>query len=120
MGRVFSNLTPLKPLRKQLRRSLTPAEACLWIYLRDRQLDGRKFRRQHSVGPYILDFYCPSESLAVELDGAAHDSAQAQARDEARDAFLRSLGIRIVRYENRDVLKNTSGVLADLRKHFET
>src|SRR5687767_10747657 len=106
MGRVFSNLTAIKPRRKALRNALTPAEACLWNALKDRQLDGRKFRRQHSVGQFILDFYCPSENLAVELDGAAHDSAEAQLRDEGRDAFLTTLGIRVVRYENRDVLKN--------------
>ena len=59
-----------KTKRKKLRNNLTPAEAALWNLLKNSQLEGRKFRRQHSVGFYILDFYCPSERMAIELDGA--------------------------------------------------
>src|SRR5437868_11988241 len=75
MARVYSNLPPLKPIRRSLRSSLTSAEIRLWQAVKGKQLGGRKFRRQHSMGPYVLDFFCPAEKLAVELDGAAHDSA---------------------------------------------
>jgi very-short-patch-repair endonuclease len=107
----LNNNVSLKPLRRQLRSALTPAEAVLWKQLQNRQLAGRKFRRQHSVGPYVLDFYCPRERIAVELDGAAHDHERAVERDEARASYLRSVGIRVVRFENRDVIENLEGVL---------
>ena len=79
------------------RGRLTIAEARLWNHLKDRSLWGRKFRRQHSVGPYVLDYYCPGERLAVELDGAAHDHEAAQDRDAVRTRFLQGAGIRLVR-----------------------
>ncbi|MDX1252636.1 MAG: endonuclease domain-containing protein [Gammaproteobacteria bacterium] len=112
------NRNHLKPLRRALRAHLTPAEACLWKYLQRGQLAGRKFRRQHSIGPYVVDFYCPAESLIIELDGAAHDGEQAWAHDEQRTAFLTTQGLRVVRFENRDVLENLEGVLAAIRQQF--
>jgi len=115
----LNNIEPLKARRRQLRRVLTPAEARLWTHLQDKQLRGRKFRRQHSIGPYILDFYCPQERLAVELDGAAHDSVRAQQQDAARTAFLGGLGIRVVRFENRNVFDNADGVLQEISKFFQ-
>jgi very-short-patch-repair endonuclease len=72
MKEKIHNVKQLKERRKQLRNSLTSAEAKLWGLLKDSQLENRKFRRQHSVGPYILDFYCPSEKLCIELDGEIH------------------------------------------------
>ena len=107
-----------RPLARQLRMSLTPAEARLWKYIQNRQLAGRKFRRQHSAGPYVLDFYCPREHLAIELDGAAHDHEQAAQRDEARTRYLASLGIKVVRFENRDVMSNLEGVLQVIKDCF--
>ena len=118
MPRRLSNLPHLKPLRRMLRASLTPAEARLWLALQKRQLAGRKFRRQHSYGAYVLDFFCPEEMLAVELDGAAHDSAMANERDQQRDAYLAARGIRVARYENQDVMENLEGVLGDIRERF--
>ena len=118
MPRRLSNLPDLKPLRRMLRASLTPAEARLWLALQRRQLAGRKFRRQHSYGPYVLDFFCPEEMLAVELDGAAHDSAMANEHDQQRDAYLAARGIRVARYENQDVMENLEGVLGDIRERF--
>ena len=113
-----NNLRPLRTRRKQLRSSLTPAEAALWKALQRSQLDGRKFRRQHSLGPYVLDFYCPGEHLGVELDGAAHDSERAQRRDGARDQYLAELGIRVLRFQNQDVMQNLEGVLEAIRAGF--
>jgi very-short-patch-repair endonuclease len=114
----FHNLPEKKTQRRELRSQLTPEESYLWSYLQQRKLGGRKFRRQHSVGPYILDFYCPAEKLAVELDGSTHDHDAAQAYDERRTDFLSKLGIRIVRFENKDVRTNLDGVLAAISQTF--
>jgi very-short-patch-repair endonuclease len=113
-----NNLPSRKEQRRALRARLTREEALLWIHVRGRQLQGRKFRRQHSVGPYILDFYCPSEKLAVELDGASHDHDAAQRRDGVRTAFLQDAGIRVIRFENKDVRENPDGVLAEIARCF--
>jgi very-short-patch-repair endonuclease len=114
----FHNLPEKKTQRRELRSRLTPEESYLWSFLQRRQLRGRKFRRQHSVGPYIVDFYCPDEKLAVELDGSTHDHEVAQAYDKARGEFLRRLGIRTLRFENQDVRKNIEGVLAAIGGEF--
>ena len=72
------------------------------------------------MGRYVLDFYCPGEKLAVELDGAIHDCDFAQRHDRTRDEFLQSAGIRILRFQNDDVMKNLDGVLSEIRRHFTT
>jgi very-short-patch-repair endonuclease len=96
---------------RTLRREQTDAETLMWMLLRDRRLHGMKFRRQHPVPPYTLDFYCHPLKLAVELDGSQHlDSA----RDQARDAALNEAGIEVLRYWNHDVLARTEQVLDDL------
>jgi very-short-patch-repair endonuclease len=115
----LSNRPALKPLRRHLRAALTPAEARLWTQLQRSQLRGRKFRRQHSIGPYVVDFYCASEKLAVELDGAAHDHESATARDEARDAYLAAAGVKVIRFENKDVVANLEGVLLEIARQFK-
>ena len=114
----LNNLHSLKSIRRKLRQSLTPAEARLWLHLQGAQLQARKFRRQHSVGRYVLDFYCPGERLAVELDGASHDSERAYVHDEVRSVFLRHHGIAVLRFENREIFENLEGVLAEIAKHF--
>jgi very-short-patch-repair endonuclease len=108
------NLPRLADRRRELRKHLTPAEALLWKQLQRSQMAGRKFRRQHSVGPYVLDFFCASARLAVELDGAAHDHEAAYASDERRERFLKQAGIKVMRFENRDVIANLEGVLAEI------
>jgi very-short-patch-repair endonuclease len=112
------NLNHLKPRRRQLRSALTLAGARLWTALQSAKLKGRKFRRQHSVGPHVLDFYCSAEKLAVELDGAAHDHEAALLRDEARSKCLEELGIRVVRFENRSVIENLEGALSEIAGQF--
>jgi len=88
----------------------------MWTFLQRSQIGGRKFRRQHSIGPYVVDFYCPAERLAIELDGAAHDSDTAQIRDLARTRFLESARIRVLRFENRHVFENIEGVIAEIER----
>lgn len=114
------NRKQLKTTRRQLRQQLTPAEAKLWVTLQNSQLAGRKFRRQHSIGKYIVDFYCPSERLIIELDGAAHDHEQAWEHDRAREEFFSAKGLRVLRFENRNVMENLEGVLAMIQQHFNT
>ncbi len=99
----FFNRREDKDKRRILRRDATPAEQRLWAELRDGQVHGLKFRRQYSVGCYVIDFYCPSAKLAIELDGGCHASAEAQAYDAARQAYLETFGIRVLRFPNADV-----------------
>lgn len=100
-------------MRRKLRHSLTPAEASLWKALKGRQVYGLKFRRQHSVGPYILDFYCPELKLAIELDGESH--AMREEYDERRTDYLfRMAGITVLRFENRVVFENLEQIIAEI------
>jgi very-short-patch-repair endonuclease len=82
---------------KPLRRPMTPQELGLWLRVKNRQLGGFKFRRQHPVGPYILDFYCAEVRLAVEIDGQMHWSPEQERHDARRDAYLRGMGIETLR-----------------------
>ncbi len=90
---------------RRLRRVMTLPEAILWRELRRRTLAGFRFRRQHPVGPYVLDFYCPEARLALEVDGAAHDLPDRAARDEHRTAWLAERGIRVLRLPACHVLR---------------
>jgi very-short-patch-repair endonuclease len=116
----FYNHRSLGERRKTLRASLTPAEAALWRVLQRSQLQYRKFRRQHSIGPYVVDFYCPSERLVIELEGSAHDSEHTAIRDEARERFLSTTGLTVLRLENKYVFENPEGVLDLIRQHFRS
>jgi very-short-patch-repair endonuclease len=107
----------LEQKRKRLRNNLTPAEAGLWIILKSSALNGIKFRRQHSVGNYILDFYCPQYKLAIELDGEVHNSEVQKLRDEKRTEYLNSVGITVLRFENKEVFEGTDNLLSEILKH---
>lgn len=118
MAEKIHNIKNLKKNRKQLRNNLTPAEAKLWSLLKNSRLEDRKFRRQHSVGPYVLDFYCSSEKLCIELDGIAHFTDGGYEYDTARTEYLMTLNVRVIRFENKDVFENTEGVLEEIRRNF--
>ena len=123
LARPARNLRPnsrpyLQTFRTNLRKTLTPAEATLWGYLKASRLDGRKFRRQHSVVDYILDFYCPSERLAVELDGEVHRNDPALVYDYERKIFLQRYGIKVIRFENFLVFDEIEFVLAKIKSFF--
>ena len=94
---------------RTLRRNRTDAEGLLWHYLRNKQLDGYRFRRQQPIGRYIVDFACLSRKVLIELDGGQH--AEQTSRDEKRDAFLRARGYRVLRFWNTEVFENCFGVL---------
>jgi very-short-patch-repair endonuclease len=85
---------------------MTLPEVILWSHIRNRKLDGLHFRHQHPAGPYILDFYCSSARLCVEIDGQQHGTPEAARYDDARTAWLQSQGIRVLRFAASDVLKD--------------
>ncbi len=96
---------------RSLRQAGTEAERRLWRRLRNGQLKGVKFRRQHPVGLYIVDFFCLEARLVVELDGGQHDLGAEQRRDRQRTRYLEGLGYRVLRFSNNDVLSDTDTVL---------
>lgn len=108
-----SNSAPIlaRDRARKLRRSSTGAERNLWAHLRDRQLKGAKFRRQHPVGPYIADFFCLDARLIIELDGGGHDRDEQRRADAARSTYLESCGYRVLRFWNNEVVDNIDGVL---------
>ena len=101
--------------RRRLRRESPPAETALY-HLRDRRLAGFKFRRQQSWGPFILDFFCWNERLAIELDGGQHFEAVTEDYDARRTAFLRRCGIRVLRFSNDQVFNQRRAMLAEIAR----
>ncbi len=112
------NKRTLKEYRKSLRNNSTAAEAELWTYLKNRQLENRKFRRQHSIGNYIVDFYCPEERLIIEVDGAVHYLKEQRESDKERDEVLRGMNFTILRLKNKDILHNVQEVLLVIARNF--
>ena len=115
----LNSLPEIKPFRRKLRKRMTPAEVALWVMIRNRQLDGERFLRQFSIGHYIVDFYCARYKLAIELDGAGHFTAKGKAYDALRTEYLNSVGVRVVRFENYEVLLYPMQVLDEIRKHLK-
>ncbi len=111
------NVPILKQRRKELRRNQTEAEKAFWARVRNRQFHGLRFFRQHSVGPYVLDFYCPKMNIAVELDGGQHMMDERRQYDAARSAYLKAHKIEVLRFWNNDVLQNISGVLESMEAY---
>lgn len=105
------NLPEMKEYRRELRNNATPAERLLWDRIKHSRLEGYKFRRQHSVGNFILDFYCPKYMLAIELDGAHHFEENEKMNDDARTNFLNELNIKVIRFANSEVENNIEDVL---------
>ena len=93
---------------------MTPAEEKLWYRLRGKRFEGFKFRRQHGIGPYIVDYYCPERSLVIEIDGDVHAYEKQIKKDFLREKYLKKRGLQVVRYTNQEVLKNLEGVLENL------
>lgn len=102
--------------RRYLRRVSTRAESVLWSYLRNKQFYGLKFRRQYSIGRYILDFYCPKLRLGIELDGVGHTVGRQQEHDRFRTEWLASMYVHIIRFQNEEVLNDPEVVLRKIAK----
>ncbi len=96
---------------------MTEAESLLWANIRKKQLYGHQFYRQKNIGNYIVDFYCPAAKLVIELDGGQHYLAEGIAQDQIRDEYLTQLGLVVVRFSDREVLKNIEGVLEVLQRY---
>ncbi len=97
-------------LARKLRQKETWPEKLMWRWLRDRRFSGYKFRRQHSVGDYCLDFFCEEAELAIELDGSHHGHPGQQAHDAEREKFLKSLGIKTLRFWNSHLRRNAQSI----------
>ena len=105
--------------RRELRNNSTPEEAVLWTQIKSRKIKGYKWRRQHPIGSYILDFYCPEAKLCIELDGAAHYTYSGSREDNTRTSFLNSKGIRVIRFENRLIWDNIDSVIEIIEQELE-
>lgn len=110
MTRLF-NKTSEKEKRRVLRKNMPPAETILWSKLRGKSLNGLKFKRQYSIGPYIVDFYSPQLKLAIELDGESHFVEGALQRDQVRQAFIESADVTVLRFTNCDIYDRLEGVI---------
>ena len=105
---------------RSLRKRATDEERILWSQLRNRKLTGYKFRRQHEVGPYTLDFFCPSSKLSVELDGRQHGHPELKQSDAERTAYLAEVGISEIRFWNYQVRKELRSVIATILRELQT
>ena len=110
------NIKGLKSFRSILRNRSTSSEVALWNILKSKNIEGRKFRRQYSIGNYIVDFCCPSEKLIIELDGDQHGEYHRIQKDENRDKYLESLGFIVLRFENRFVFQDPEYLKNEIRK----
>jgi very-short-patch-repair endonuclease len=113
-----SSIRDLIEHRKKLRKNATAAEVILWQALKSKKLATRKFRRQHSIGYFILDFYCPSEKLGIELDGKPHYTQNGKFRDKEKTGYLNSCGIRVIRFENQLIHDDLNFVLNTIQNNF--
>ena len=115
-----SNKPELKDIRKSLRSHGTPAEATLWKLLKNKQFDGWKWRRQHSIGNIILDFYCPKAKLGIELDGNHHFDSGGQIADEIKSEFFLDLGIRVIHIENKLLWQMPDAIIDLIRQELNS
>ncbi len=111
VDRKFNRSPMMTVISRNLRRRMTDAELKLWRHLRKNQMAGHAFRRQHPIGRYVVDFWCPSLKLAIEVDGGQHGTAEGVLADQQRTATLEKTGACVLRFWNNEVLENIGGVL---------
>ena len=104
-------------LAKQLRKNSTRAEKILWQLLRNRKLEGYKFRRKHPIGEYVADFYCHQSRLVIEFDGEVHDNEDQKKYDSETDEFMEGLGLKILRIKNEDLFNDQEKVMDLILKY---
>ena len=115
----LQNISKLKDRRKELRKNQTDSEQLLWSRLRNKQINELKFFRQFSIGFYILDFYCPTIRIAIELDGSQHMENKQKEYDDERTKFLEANRIRVLRFWSNDVIRNLQGVMERVLEEVE-
>ncbi len=101
----------LKVFSQQLRNNMTDAERLVWSRIRGKQLNGLQFYRQKPIGDFIADFYCPKAKLVIELDGGQHYIQEGQEKDRIRDEYMKSQGITVLRFSDRDVFERLDGII---------
>jgi very-short-patch-repair endonuclease len=106
----------LKTKARQLRRNTTDSERALWLRLRSKQILGVQFYRQKPIGAYIVDFYSPGAKLVIEVDGGQHLEIPQAQNDSIRDGYLASLGLKVLRFNSREVLKERDAVVEVIRR----
>lgn len=104
------------PRRKLLRRNLSKAEVMLWLQLKNKKINGHKFRRQYSVGRYVIDFYCPVLKLAIEIDGGYHLAEGAPEYDQIRQRYIESYGIKFLRFSDKEVINDLPKILRHISR----
>ena len=119
MTKIF-NKTSEKAKRQKLRTNMPPAERILWGHLKNKSILGAKFRRQYSVGKYIVDFYCPLLKLGIEIDGDSHFDGNSAKLDEDRQVYIQSFGIKFIRFTNQEIYKNLEAVLGEIETAINT
>ncbi|MBU0577217.1 endonuclease domain-containing protein [Patescibacteria group bacterium] len=110
MGYLY-NQESKNQLRKKLRNNMPPAEIFLWNVLKNKQINGLKFRRQYSIGPFVVDFYCPKLKLAIEADGDSHFSEEAYRYDKKRQTYIERYKIKFLRFTNDEIYEFLDGVV---------
>ena len=108
---ILYNRQSRNELRRRLRHEMPKAEVILWHYLKGKQINSHKFRRQFGIGPYVVDFYCAKLKLAIEIDGDLHFSEDAQQYDFDRQKYIEEFNIKFLRFTNDDVYTNLDGVI---------
>ena len=99
-----------------LRKTDTPCERIMWSHLKGRQISGYKLRQQHGFGPFVMDFYCPSLRLCIEIDGEVHNTVEARMKDEDRTQFLNQNRIIVIRFRNEEVENNIDNVINRIKE----
>jgi len=107
----------LKKYSRRLRKEMTNAERLLWSKIRRKQLKGFQVYRQKPIGQFVVDFYCPKAKLVIELDGGQHYSEVIQAKDQSRDKYMDGIGLKVLRFSDKEVFENLSGVVEEIWNH---
>ncbi len=117
INQQIHNLNYLKETRQALRNNPTRAEQLLWKQLKGKKLKNTKFRRQHSIANFIVDFYCAEKKLAIEIDGGIHDRADIKMKDAEKTKTLDYYSIRLLRFNNEEIFDNMNNVLKTIEQH---
>ena len=115
MTRIYTRKSEQEK-RRHLRKNMTKAEVLLWLQLKNKQILGQRFLRQYSVGPYVIDFYCPKLKLAIEVDGATHVTNEEKQYDSQRQQTIETLGIQFLRFTNLEIYGDMENGLEKIRE----